>query len=74
MAGLILELAVEKAGTRDRAKITEVRHREEFITVGGRYRYDERGVNKLHDRQNFPVQVQAGRERAGRRGQERRTS
>lgn len=60
MAGQVLEQAVEKAGTLDRAKITEVLHREEFATIGGAYRYDERGVNKLQDRQNFLVQVQGG--------------
>lgn len=60
MVGEILQQAVEKAGTLDRAKITEVLHREEFITIGGRYLYDERGVNKLQERQNFLVQVQGG--------------
>lgn len=56
----ILEQAVEKAGTLDRAKITETLHRQEFTTVGGPYRYDDNGVNKLQERQNFLVQVQGG--------------
>lgn len=60
MGAQILAQAVEKAGTLDRAKITETLRRQEFMTVGGPYRYDEHGVNELQDRQNFLVQVQGG--------------
>lgn len=59
MAAQILAEAVERAGRLDREKIAEVLRRDEFVTIGGKYRYDERGVN-VHQNP-FLVQVQNGR-------------
>jgi branched-chain amino acid transport system substrate-binding protein len=58
-AGQILTQAVERAGTLDPEKINEVLHREEFLSVGGKYKYDERGVNIYP--KPFLTQVQDGK-------------
>jgi len=58
-SGQILTQAVERAGTLEPEKINEVLHREEFTTVGGKYRYDERGVNTYP--KPFLTQVQDGK-------------
>ncbi len=58
-AGQILMQAVERAGTLEPEKINEVLHREEFMTVGGKYKYDERGVNTYP--KPFLTQVQDGK-------------
>jgi branched-chain amino acid transport system substrate-binding protein len=58
-SGQILMQAVERAGTLEPEKINEVLHREEFSSVGGRYKYDERGVNTYP--KPFLTQVQDGK-------------
>jgi branched-chain amino acid transport system substrate-binding protein len=59
MAAQILFQAVERAGTLDREAINDTLRKTEFTTIGGRFRYDERGVN-VHQRP-FLTQVQDGR-------------
>ena len=56
---VVIQQAIEKAGTLDRAKLSEAMHREEFQTIAGLYKYDEAGRNVL-ERQFF-VQVLNGR-------------
>jgi branched-chain amino acid transport system substrate-binding protein len=58
-AGQILVQAVERAGTLEPEKVNDVLHREEFMSVGGKYKYDERGVN-IHPKP-FLTQVQDGK-------------
>ena len=59
MAAQLLTQAVEKAGTLDREMVNETLRKEELVTIGGRYKYDDRGVN-VHQK---PVltQVQDGK-------------
>jgi len=59
MGAQILFQAVERAGTLDREKINEVLHREEFVSIGGKFKYDERGVNLYQN--PFMAQVQGGK-------------
>jgi branched-chain amino acid transport system substrate-binding protein len=59
MAGQVLTQAVERAGTLERERIAETLHREEFMTIGGKLKYDERGVN-IYPRP-FLTQVQDGK-------------
>jgi len=58
-AAQILTQAIEKAGTLDREKINETLHREEFSSINGKVKYDERGVN-VHSAP-FLSQVQNGK-------------
>lgn len=58
MAGQILEQAIEKAGTLDREKVTEVLHSEEFETVGGPVKYNKAGINV--NQKGSIAQVQGG--------------
>ena len=59
MAAQILFQAVEKSGSLDREALNETLKKEEFTTIGGKYRYDARGVN-IHSRP-FLTQVQDGK-------------
>ena len=59
MAAQILTGAVERAGSLDREKIAEVLRKEEFASIGGKYKYDERGVNV--NQNPFLTQVQNGK-------------
>jgi branched-chain amino acid transport system substrate-binding protein len=59
MAAQHLFQAVEKAGTLDREAINATFKKEEFTSIGGSFKYDERGVN-VHPRP-FLSQVQDGK-------------
>ncbi len=59
MAAQLVVQAVEKAGTLDREAINQTLKKEEFAIIGGRYKYDERGVN-IHQKP-FLTQVQDGK-------------
>ncbi len=59
IATAVVQQAIEKAGTLNREKLTEVMHREEFQTIAGPYKYDETGRNVLE--KQFFVQVQGGK-------------
>jgi branched-chain amino acid transport system substrate-binding protein len=59
MAAQLLFQAVEKAGTLDLETVNAAFKREEFSCIGGKYKYDERGVN-IYPRP-FLTQVQDGK-------------
>jgi ABC-type branched-subunit amino acid transport system substrate-binding protein len=59
MAAQLLFQAVEKAGTLDLEAVNAAFKREEFSCIGGKYKYDERGVN-IYPRP-FLTQVQDGK-------------
>jgi len=59
MAAQHLFQAVEKAGTLDREVINATFKKEEFTSIGGTFRYDERGVNT--NPRPFLSQVQDGK-------------
>jgi branched-chain amino acid transport system substrate-binding protein len=59
MAAQILVQAVEKTGSLDREAINATLKKEEFTTIGGPFKYDERGVN-VHQKP-FLSQVQDGK-------------
>jgi branched-chain amino acid transport system substrate-binding protein len=59
IATAVVQQAIEKAGTLNRDRLTEVMHREEFKTIAGPYKYDEAGRNVLE--KQFFVQVQGGK-------------
>jgi len=59
MAAQHLFQAVEKAGTLDREVINATFKKEEFTSIGGTFKYDERGVNK--NPRPFLSQVQDGK-------------
>ena len=59
MAAQHLFQAVEKAGTLDREVINATFKKEEFISIGGTFKYDERGVNT--NPRPFLSQVQDGK-------------
>ena len=58
-ATAILTQAIDRAGTLDRNRLTEVLHRDQFETVLGPFKYDAAGINVLE--KQFFVQVQDGR-------------
>ena len=59
MAAQILVQAIEKTGSLDREAINATLKKEDFTTIGGPYKYDERGVN-VHQKP-FLSQVQDGK-------------
>ena len=59
MAAQILMQAVEKAGVLERERIAETLRREEFVCIGGKFKYDARGVNLYQ--KPFLAQVLGGK-------------